>query len=70
MVMELKPIARVCGLTDDEFKTKYFNTSTPVIIEDMSQHWPARWKWTFEYFADTYGDNHVKVYDKTRIVRV
>ncbi|KAI8345715.1 hypothetical protein B0O80DRAFT_393874 [Mortierella sp. GBAus27b] len=45
-------IDRRSGLTLEEFIQEYEQPGKPVIITDGAQHWPARSKWSTEYFLE------------------
>ncbi|MBK7522780.1 MAG: hypothetical protein IPN49_04420 [Saprospiraceae bacterium] len=49
-MLELRNIERVSGLTKETFKVKYLSTHTPVIITDLIDNWPAKNKWSLDYF--------------------
>lgn len=40
----------------ERYVREYINPLKPVIITGALDHWPARDKWTFEFFRDRYGD--------------
>lgn len=61
-MIELRDVNRVSGLTKEEFKERYLLTSTPVIITDMIDDWPAKEKWTLDFFKEEYGHLTVPVY--------
>ena len=53
-------IERVSGTpTEEEFRSRYVNTNTPLVFVDLIAGWPATEKWTPAYFAEAYG--HVEV---------
>ena len=55
-------IDRRSGLSDVEFVEHYKDTSTPVVLEDLTSSWPARQKWTLAYLTDIAGEQIVPVY--------
>lgn len=61
-MLELRNVDRVSGLTREEFRERYLSTSTPVIITDLIDEWPAKEKWTLDFFKEEYGDLMVPVY--------
>lgn len=61
-MLELRPIDRVSGLTKESFKEKYLSSATPVILTDLIDEWPAKEKWSLEYFKEEYGDLMVPVF--------
>ena len=63
MKLDLQEIPRVQGISKEDFLREYFIPQKPVILEDLSQDWPARQKWDFDYFKQVAGDVVVPVYD-------
>jgi hypothetical protein len=61
--MKLTPIAKVSGLTREQFKVEYLDPLKPVVFKDLMDEWPAKNLWTFDYFKSNYGDISVPVYD-------
>jgi hypothetical protein len=64
--MQLKKIDVVDSILPEEFRTKYYNTSTPLIIKNMAKSWPAYQKWNWDYFIDTVGESKVGVYNNVK----
>lgn len=56
-------VKKVDSINTEEFTKKYFDPHIPVVIKNFSKSWPAREKWTVEYFKEMAGDNEVKVYN-------
>ena len=50
-----KFVKKLAGLSVAEMDDN-FRTSTPVVITDAQDSWPARHKWTFDWLAERYGD--------------
>jgi len=44
-------IEDVSGLPSEDFEAKYMERNTPVVIEGLSQEWPATHTWSTEWFA-------------------
>jgi hypothetical protein len=61
-MLELRKIERVSGLTRESFKERYLSTQTPVIITDLIDQWPAKNKWSLEFFKQEYGYLEVPVF--------
>ena len=61
----LQPVDVCTDLTFQEFQSRYFKPSKPVIMKDFSANWLARDKWTLAYFKQRHGDALVPVYDKS-----
>ncbi len=63
MKLDLQNIPRRRNLSKEEFQEEYFKPGKPVVIEDLTQDWPAREKWNFEYFREKAGDVIVPLYN-------
>ena len=50
--------------SEDVFFKEYWTKNKPVVIKDFAKAWPAISKWSFDYFADNYGDELVEVQTK------
>ncbi len=61
-MIELHEIERVSGLTSESFRQKYLIPTKPVIITDLIDEWPAKNKWSLDYFKNQYGDILVPVF--------
>jgi hypothetical protein len=48
-------IPRVSGLTVEAFRTLHVAPERPVILTDLSTTWPARARWSTDWFRETYG---------------
>jgi Cupin-like domain len=44
-----------------EFLARYYARNTPVVLFDIANTWPARNKWTLDYFEQELGDEAVEV---------
>jgi hypothetical protein len=54
------PVARKCALSAGEFAEAHLaGCGQPVVIGDAQASWPARGKWTFEFFQRCYGGDSV-----------
>jgi hypothetical protein len=62
-MIEMKQLGKVGDISSEEFLSKYKNTQTPVIMKNITKEWPAKEKWSLEYFESLGGDNEVKLYD-------
>lgn len=60
--MELKAVDRRSGLNRESFRKEYLTPKKPVIMTDFMDSWPAKNKWTIEYFKEKHGDVVVPVY--------
>lgn len=61
-IMELKAVDRRTGLTKDSFAEEYLKDRKPVVFTDLMDPWPAKEKWTIDYFKSEYGQLMVPVY--------
>ena len=48
-------------LSGADFLQQHYRTNRPVIITGMLDHYPARSKWTLDYFAEHFGERMVEV---------
>ena len=61
--MKLKKIDIVEDMSKELFLSKYKKEETPVLMKNLTKEWPAREKWSLEYFESLGGDIPVKLYD-------
>lgn len=62
-MIKLSPVERIQNISKDEFLVKYKLTEKPVVIEKLTENWPARKKWNIDYIKDVAGDCIVPLYD-------
>ena len=60
----MKPIDRRSSLTPQEFEKEYLKPSKPVILTDYADAWPAKEKWTMDFFKENYSHLDVPVFSK------
>src|SRR5690606_11167190 len=63
MKLDLQDIPRVKGITKEKFLKEYFIPQRPIVIEDLTEDWPARTKWDLNYFKEKAGEIVVPLYD-------
>lgn len=63
MQLNLKPIPRVNAIDKETFLKEYLKPQQPVVMENLSEDWPAKEKWDLEYFHKNAGDVIVPLYD-------
>lgn len=56
-------VERVSHLSKEEFLQNYKRVEKPVVIENLTEDWPARKKWTVNYIKEVAGDCIVPLYD-------
>ena len=54
-------VDRRAGLTQRAFAAEYLRPLKPVILTDAIERWPARTRWTLDFFAGQYGSRSVSV---------
>ncbi|MEZ5651648.1 MAG: cupin-like domain-containing protein [Burkholderiaceae bacterium] len=59
-------VPRVAMLAARDFLRDYKLARRPVVIEQMTEHWPARQCWSLEYLRRVAGETIVPVYDSVR----
>ena len=63
MSLALTEIERVKTISKEEFYTNYVKKQKPVVVEQLTQDWPAFEKWNLEYMKQVAGDKIVPLYD-------
>jgi histone arginine demethylase JMJD6 len=58
-------IERRAKLSLMEFEAAYASRSRPVFLTDATDHWPARSKWSFDFFESRFGSKQVRFDKKT-----
>ncbi|WP_019594182.1 cupin-like domain-containing protein [Thioalkalivibrio sp. ALM2T] len=62
-MIETTPVERVGLVEPDTFLRQYKAVAQPVILEELTREWPARERWTPDYFREVAGDAVVPLYD-------
>ena len=57
------PITRVSNITKEDFINRFYKTQRPVLIENLTNDWPARKYWNIEYIQERAGDQIVPLYN-------
>jgi hypothetical protein len=63
MMKSVNPTDRVDQISKQDFLRQYKKPGKPVVIEDLTRDWPARVRWSAEYFQQIAGDKLVPLYD-------
>lgn len=66
MAIQCFPVDRVASISKDDFLRLYKKSAKPLVIKDLTQNWPAREKWSVDYFKSRVGDTMVPLYDSER----
>ena len=61
--MKVTSINTVNGISQKDFKEKYFYPQKPLVIKGLADKHPAGKKWTIDYIKKVCGDVTVDVYD-------
>lgn len=61
--LNLQTVDRVKTISPQEFIEKYVKPQRPVVIEHLTQDWPAYEKWSLSYLKDIAGDVEVPLYE-------
>lgn len=64
--MKYAPIERTGSITKVDFLQHFKSPARPVVLERLTQTWPARKKWSVDYFTQVAGDVMVPLYDSQR----
>lgn len=62
----LNPVDTVDSISRAEFKKNYLDKRKPLIIKGLTKDWPAREKWSTDYFKEIAGDIEVKLVDNSK----
>ncbi|MCV2486841.1 cupin-like domain-containing protein [Flavobacterium sp. SH_e] len=61
--MKLNQIERVKKISKADFVSQYVKKQIPVVIEELTEDWPAYNKWKLSYMKEIAGDLIVPLYD-------
>lgn len=64
--MVLHAVDTVDDISPAEFKQKYYNTHTPLVIRNLSKQWPAYTKWNWDYLKEVAGDKRLGIYNNIK----
>jgi hypothetical protein len=54
-------IKKIDVISAESFIEDYWTACYPVVIRGLTDDWPARSKWSFEWMADNYGDELIEI---------
>ncbi len=63
MPLQLEQIPRVSSISKEDFVRDYLKPQKPVVIEKLTEDWPAYERWNLEYIREKAGDKTVPLYD-------
>ncbi|MEZ0006215.1 hypothetical protein ABH942_001578 [Flavobacterium sp. 28YEA47A] len=63
MPLHLTEIERVKTISKEDFYTNYVKKQKPLVIEKLTEDWPAYEKWKLNYIREIAGDKTVPLYD-------
>lgn len=63
MKLNLVEIPRVKTISKDDFYKNYVKKQKPVVVEQLTEDWPAYQKWNLEYIKFVAGEKIVPLYD-------
>lgn len=63
MVFEFTEVERVSYISAKDFQKFYVKPQKPVVVEKITEDWPAFEKWNFEYIKQVAGDKIVPLYN-------
>lgn len=63
MPLNLTQIERVKTISKEDFYNNYVRKQKPVVVEKLTEDWPAYEKWKLNYIKDIAGDKTVPLYD-------
>jgi len=62
-MIELLPTPHIASIDKGSFIAQYKNRQKPVILEEVTNSWPARQSWSLDYIKKVAGHNIVPLYD-------
>ncbi|HET7361279.1 MAG TPA: cupin-like domain-containing protein [Salinimicrobium sp.] len=65
--LHLAEIPREKNISRADFIKKYVRPQRPIVIEQLTNSWPAGQKWSLEYIKNVAGDKNVPLFDKKPI---
>ncbi|MFA6036539.1 MAG: hypothetical protein WC748_00285 [Legionellales bacterium] len=60
--LNLQPVEICDNIDRSIFQKNYLKPNIPVVMKNFSATWPAKEKWSFDYFKSCYPDLMVPVY--------
>lgn len=63
MPLQLTEIERVKTISKEDFYKNYVVKQKPVVVEKLTEDWPAYEKWKLDYIKNIAGDKEVPLYD-------
>ena len=63
MPLQLTEIERVKTISKEEFYRNYVVKQKPLVVENLTEDWPAYEKWKLDYIKDIAGEKIVPLYD-------
>lgn len=63
MEFEMKEVERVSTITAKDFQENFVKPQKPIVIERITEDWPAYKKWNFNYIKEIAGDKVVPLYN-------
>lgn len=63
MQFEFREIERVSNISAKDFQKHFVKPQKPVVIENVTQNWPAFEKWNFDYIKEIAGEKMVPLYN-------
>ena len=65
-MLKLLPVERKTGLNKASFSKEHLEPHRPVIFTDLMDSWPAKAKWTIEFFKSNYGHLEVPLFSTNK----
>ena len=61
--LQLTEIERVKFISKEDFYNNYVKLQKPLVIENLTEDWPAKSKWNLNYIKEVAGNKTVPLYD-------
>ncbi|MFA5620073.1 MAG: cupin-like domain-containing protein [Weeksellaceae bacterium] len=67
MQFDFTKVERVREISAKDFQKNYVRPQKPVVVERITEDWPAYRKWNFDYIKQVAGDKVVPLYDNSPV---
>lgn len=64
--MQIRPVQVVDAIEAADFRERFYQTNTPVVVKNLAIQWPAYTKWNWDYFKEIAGNQQVGIYNNTK----
>ncbi|MFN2260647.1 MAG: cupin-like domain-containing protein [Psychroflexus sp.] len=65
--LNISTVERVKNISPKDFVENFVKPQKPLVIEKLTENWPAYQKWSLDYFKEIAGDVEVPLYDNRSV---